>query len=98
MIKDAVVLLFVVELDERIFQLVESVNPDWVHAIENNMRNSLVYEGKNLLLSSWRKKYSESFKSVSKRISQKNDDEPLPLVPEDEDVVLRRNSDASEGF
>lgn len=53
LIKDAVVLLFVIEIDERLFQLVESIEPEWVRKIDENMRNSRVYEGKDLVLSTW---------------------------------------------
>jgi len=99
MIKDAVVLLFVLEIDERIFQLAESVNPDWVHAIDRNMRNSLVYEGKNLVISSWIKGTSESFVSMSEMIRRRRNDVPSQLDSENEDVVaVRRDSDVSEGF
>eukprot|EP00594_Rhizosolenia_setigera_P002678 CAMPEP_0178953772 /NCGR_PEP_ID=MMETSP0789-20121207/8606_1 /TAXON_ID=3005 /ORGANISM="Rhizosolenia setigera, Strain CCMP 1694" /LENGTH=195 /DNA_ID=CAMNT_0020635071 /DNA_START=67 /DNA_END=654 /DNA_ORIENTATION=- len=52
LIKDAVVLLFVIEIDERIYELVENINPDWVDHIEKDMRNSFIYEGNDLVISS----------------------------------------------
>eukprot|EP00594_Rhizosolenia_setigera_P007152 CAMPEP_0178953206 /NCGR_PEP_ID=MMETSP0789-20121207/8289_1 /TAXON_ID=3005 /ORGANISM="Rhizosolenia setigera, Strain CCMP 1694" /LENGTH=194 /DNA_ID=CAMNT_0020634437 /DNA_START=230 /DNA_END=814 /DNA_ORIENTATION=+ len=73
MIKDAVVLLFVVEVDERIFQLVESINPDWIEAIDNNMRGSLIYGGDDLVITSWAQKSAKSMESMRKKIRERGE-------------------------
>jgi len=53
LIKDAVVLLFVIEVDERLFQLVERINPNWVGTIESTVRGSLVLNLDDLVISSF---------------------------------------------
>jgi len=65
MIKDAVILLFVVEIDERIFELVKIMNPEWVSNIDNNMRNSYIHEGDDLIITSWANKSKEMIREKS---------------------------------
>lgn len=64
LIKDAVVLLFVIEIDERILEVVEAINPVWTSEIENNLNRS-VYDGQDLVINSWVKKSAEKVDMVS---------------------------------
>jgi len=68
LIKDAVVLLFVIEVDERLFQLVESINSNWVGSIESTLRGSLVLNVDDLVISSSVKKSNERYKSVKRNV------------------------------
>lgn len=71
LIKDAVVLLFVIEIDERIFQLVEAMNPIWVEQIKKYMKNTTMYEGNVLVIHSLVKSYSESFRIKKGNITRR---------------------------
>eukprot|EP00594_Rhizosolenia_setigera_P004607 CAMPEP_0178953062 /NCGR_PEP_ID=MMETSP0789-20121207/8204_1 /TAXON_ID=3005 /ORGANISM="Rhizosolenia setigera, Strain CCMP 1694" /LENGTH=197 /DNA_ID=CAMNT_0020634267 /DNA_START=751 /DNA_END=1344 /DNA_ORIENTATION=+ len=71
LIKDAVVLLFVIEIDERIYELVENINPEWVDDIERDMIEGSIYLGNDLVIGSVVEGVSTSVRRARRKIRRK---------------------------
>lgn len=69
LIVNTVILLFILEEDERLYQLISSVNPSFVIDVEKDMRESANFNGDDLIVSSWIKKFSERFRKITSNIS-----------------------------
>lgn len=81
---NAVVLLFVNELDERLYQLAHACNLQWVEDVHNSMRMSRNTEARNLILTTSINQARTYIRKASKMTSNSKSPTEKKVVKMDE--------------
>eukprot|EP00594_Rhizosolenia_setigera_P001009 CAMPEP_0178942096 /NCGR_PEP_ID=MMETSP0789-20121207/1791_1 /TAXON_ID=3005 /ORGANISM="Rhizosolenia setigera, Strain CCMP 1694" /LENGTH=136 /DNA_ID=CAMNT_0020621441 /DNA_START=529 /DNA_END=939 /DNA_ORIENTATION=- len=74
LIVNTVILLFVLEADERIYQFAESFTPQWV-IHEARFRESAMFDGDELIISSWIREKLHKRSSLASQNEEEGEEE-----------------------
>lgn len=95
LVVNAVILLFVNELDERLFQLAERVNIEWVKEVNESIVRKSYHDRKTLLLNRSLHKVRKRMRSMLS-IKKLNEAQIQSLQSDEEDVEHNISSNSQE--
>lgn len=95
LIVNAVILLFVNELDERLFQLVEDCGISWVDEVDDSLRSIRYHEENSLIVSRTLHKVNKRFNCFF-GFTKKSGDEESDDLSSEENIFLERIIESDE--